>query len=37
MKEKPAVPGMGWFAILSDPEANPFALWQTDKAPPDAA
>jgi len=23
---------MGWFAILSDPEGNPFALWQTDKA-----
>ena len=32
MKEKQAVPGMGWFAILSDPEGNPFALWQTDKA-----
>ena len=26
------VPGMGWFAILSDPEGNPFALWQQDKA-----
>ena len=32
MKEKAPVPGMGWFAILSDPEGNPFALWQTDKA-----
>jgi uncharacterized protein len=31
MKEKAAVPGMGWFAILSDPEGNPFALWQSDK------
>ena len=32
MKGKEAVPEMGWFAILSDPEGNPFALWQTDKA-----
>ena len=32
MKGKSAVPGMGWFAILSDPEGNPFALWQPDKA-----
>jgi len=32
MKGKSPVPGMGWFAILSDPEGNPFALWQTDKA-----
>jgi hypothetical protein len=32
MKEKSPVPGMGWFAILSDPEGNPFALWQKDKA-----
>jgi predicted enzyme related to lactoylglutathione lyase len=31
MKEKSSVPGMGWFAILSDPEGNPFALWQPDK------
>ena len=30
MKEKTAVPGMGWFAILSDPEGNPFAIWQMD-------
>ncbi len=30
MKEKTPVPGMGWFAILSDPQGNPFALWQTD-------
>jgi uncharacterized protein len=27
-----AVPSMGWFAILSDPEGNPFALWQNDKS-----
>jgi predicted enzyme related to lactoylglutathione lyase len=26
-----AVPGMGWFAILSDPQGNPLALWQVDK------
>jgi predicted enzyme related to lactoylglutathione lyase len=26
-----AVPNMGWFAILSDPQGNPFALWQQDK------
>jgi uncharacterized protein len=32
MKERSAAPGMGWFAILSDPEGNPFALWQADKA-----
>ena len=25
------VGGMGWFAILSDPQGNPFALWQGDK------
>ena len=30
MKGKTAVPGMGWFAILSDPEGNPFAIWQMD-------
>ena len=32
MKGKLPVPGMGWFAILSDPEGNPFALWQQDKS-----
>jgi len=30
MKPKAAVPNMGWFAMLLDPEGNPFALWQTD-------
>lgn len=24
------VPGMGWFAQLSDTEGNVFAIWQTD-------
>ncbi|MEA2698371.1 MAG: uncharacterized protein QOI66_2642 [Myxococcales bacterium] len=32
MKEKSPVPGMGWFAILTDPQNNPFALWQIDPA-----
>jgi uncharacterized protein len=30
MKGKSAVPGMGWFAMLIDPQGNPFALWQAD-------
>ena len=30
MKPKAAVPNMGWFAMLLDPEGNPFALWQSD-------
>lgn len=25
-----AVPGMGWYAMLSDPQGNPFAIWQDD-------
>ena len=32
MKPRSAVPGMGWFAILSDPEGNTFALWQQDES-----
>jgi len=32
MKGKEAVTGMGWFAIRSDPEGNPFAIWQRDKS-----
>jgi predicted enzyme related to lactoylglutathione lyase len=27
---KQAVPGLGWFAIGSDPEGNSFGLWQDD-------
>ena len=27
---KHPVPGMGWFAQLSDTEGNVFAVWQTD-------
>jgi predicted enzyme related to lactoylglutathione lyase len=29
-KGKTAVPGMGWFAMLMDPQQNHFAIWQTD-------
>jgi uncharacterized protein len=25
-----AVVGMGWFAMLADPQGNPFAIWQDD-------
>jgi predicted enzyme related to lactoylglutathione lyase len=31
MRPKSAVPKMGWFAILTDPEMNTFAVWQEDK------
>jgi len=24
------VPAMGWFAQLTDPEGNAFAIWETD-------
>jgi len=30
MMEKQPVPGMGWFAQLTDPEGNLFAIWQSD-------
>jgi uncharacterized protein len=30
MMEKTPVPGMGWFAQLTDPEGNVFAIWETD-------
>lgn len=30
MKGKTAVPGMGWFAMLIDPQGNQFAVWQPD-------
>jgi predicted enzyme related to lactoylglutathione lyase len=32
MMEKTPVPGMGWFAQLTDPEGNVLAVWQTDPA-----
>ncbi|MCA1962104.1 MAG: VOC family protein [Desulfomonile sp.] len=28
---KSAVPKMGWFAVLRDPQNNPFGLWQDDE------
>ena len=31
-KGRSAVPGMGWFAMLIDPQGNEFALWQSDAA-----
>ena len=30
-KDKTAVPGMGWFAMLTDPEGNNFAVWRSDR------
>lgn len=30
MLGKMPVPGMGWFAQLTDPQGNPFAIWQDD-------
>jgi uncharacterized protein len=29
-RAKSPVPGMGWFAMLIDPQGNPFAVWQQD-------
>ena len=31
-KSRTAVPGMGWFAMMLDPQGNSFAVWQMDKA-----
>jgi hypothetical protein len=28
---KTAVPGMGWFAWLTDPEGNVLGIWQSDE------
>ncbi len=30
MKGRAAVPGMGWFAMLVDPQGNSFAMWERD-------
>jgi predicted enzyme related to lactoylglutathione lyase len=30
VRPKSAVPKMGWFAIMTDPEMNVFAIWQDD-------
>ena len=32
LTSKSAVPSMGWFAILADPEMNVFGVWQDDSA-----
>ncbi len=32
MMGKTPVPGMGWFAQLTDPEGNVIAVWETDPA-----
>ena len=29
-KPRSAVPGMGWFAMLMDPQGNHFAMWEMD-------
>jgi uncharacterized protein len=29
-KPKAPVPGLGWFAMLLDPQGNSFAVWQQD-------
>jgi predicted enzyme related to lactoylglutathione lyase len=31
-RPKMPVPGMGWFAMLIDPQGNSFAVWQQDPA-----
>jgi len=31
-KGKTAVPGMGWFAMFTDPEGNNFAVFKADAA-----
>jgi predicted enzyme related to lactoylglutathione lyase len=28
---KTPVPGMGWIAVATDPQGNPFGLWQADR------
>ncbi len=28
------VPGMGWFAVCTDPHGNEFGLWQSDESAP---
>jgi uncharacterized protein len=32
MMAKTPVPGMGWFAQLTDPEGNVIAIWETDSS-----
>jgi predicted enzyme related to lactoylglutathione lyase len=30
LRPKSAVPKMGWFAVVADPEMNVFGIWQSD-------
>lgn len=30
VREKTAVPKTGWYAVVEDPQANVFAVWQSD-------
>jgi len=30
IRSKTAVPKMGWFAVVADPEMNAFGIWQED-------
>jgi len=30
MKPRAPIPGIGWFAMLIDPQGNDFAIWQSD-------
>jgi uncharacterized protein len=32
VRHKAAVPKVGWYAVVTDPEGNIFALWQHDQA-----
>ncbi|MBA2614892.1 MAG: VOC family protein [Actinobacteria bacterium] len=32
--EPRSVPGMGWFAVCTDPAGNEFGLWQDDPSAP---
>jgi predicted enzyme related to lactoylglutathione lyase len=37
MSDKREVPGHGWFMVVSDPDGNAFALWQSMKPLPPPA
>ena len=32
LRPKAAVPKVGWYAVVADPEGNIFALWQHDRS-----
>jgi predicted enzyme related to lactoylglutathione lyase len=32
LRSKSAVPKMGWFAVVADPEMNVFGIWQDDSS-----